>query len=56
MAYQKNMTGIPKFVPHPESARGDFYVVKGECLACGYPRVVAPDLIGWTSEKIPHCY
>ena len=50
------MTGVPKFIPHPKSALGDFYVVKGECLACGYPHVVAPDLIGWTGEKIPHCY
>jgi hypothetical protein len=51
-----DMAGVPKFVPHPKSASGDFYVVKGECLACGYPHVVAPDLIGWTGEKIPHCY
>lgn len=50
------MAGAPKFVPHPKSALGDFYVVKGECLACGVPHVVAPDLAGWTGEKIPHCY
>jgi len=49
------MACIPKFTPHPKSARGDFYVVKGECLACGVPQVVAPDLVGWTGEKIPHC-
>ena len=41
--------------PRPKSAPGDFYVVKGECLACGVPQVVAPDLVGWTGEKIPHC-
>ena len=28
----------------------------GECLACGVPHVVAPDLVGWTGEKIPHCF
>jgi hypothetical protein len=50
------MTCLPKFTPHPKSAPGDFYVVKGECLACGVPHVVAPDLVGWTGEKIPHCF
>jgi len=49
------MACIPKFTPHPKSARGDFYVVKGECLACGVPHVVAPDLMGWTGERVPHC-
>ena len=50
------MACVPKFTPHSESAPGDFYVVKGECLACGVPHVVAPDLVGWTDEKIPHCF
>ena len=50
------MACAPKFTPHPKSALGDFYGVKGECLACGVPHVVAPDLIGWTGEKIPHCF
>ena len=45
----------PKFTPHPQSEHGDFYVVKGECLACGVPHVVAPDLVGWTGEKAQHC-
>lgn len=49
------MACTPKFTPHPKSAPGDFYVVKGECLACGVPHVVTPDLVGWTGEKIPHC-
>lgn len=56
VARRVDMAGVPKFVPHPKSARGEFYVVKGECLACGVPLVVAPDLVGWTGEKIPHCY
>jgi hypothetical protein len=50
------MLSASKFTPHPKSAPGDFYVVKGECLACGVPHVVAPDLVGWTGEKIPHCF
>jgi hypothetical protein len=51
-----DMPGVPKFVPHPKSAPGDFYVEKGQCLACGVPHVVAPDLVGWTDEKYPHCF
>jgi hypothetical protein len=50
------MACVPKFTPHPQSAPGDFYVEKGQCLACGVPHVVAPDLVGWTDEKIPHCF
>src|SRR5581483_4824428 len=50
------MACVPKFTPHPKSAPGDFYVVKGECLACGVPHVVAPDHMGWTGEKTQHCY
>jgi hypothetical protein len=45
----------PKFKPHPQSAPGDFYVENGQCLACGVPHVVAPDLVGWADEKLPHC-
>src|SRR5258708_1184507 len=50
------MAGVPKFTPHPKSVPGDFYVEKGQCLACGVPHVVAPDLVGWTDEKFPHCF
>jgi hypothetical protein len=50
------MACLPKFTPHPKSAPGDFYVVKGECLACGVPHVVAPDLVGWADEKVQHCF
>jgi hypothetical protein len=50
------MEGGPKFTPHPKSAPGDFYVKKGQCLACGVPHVVAPDLVGWADEKVPHCF
>jgi hypothetical protein len=44
-----------RFEAHPQSAPGDFYVVNDECLACGAPHVVAPDLIGWGNSKYPHC-
>ena len=44
-----------KFKPHPQSIPGDFYVVNGECLACGMPHVVAPDLIGWAEGAGSHC-
>lgn len=50
------MVCVPKFTPHPRSAAGDFYVEKGQCLACGVPHVVAPDLVGWTDEKVQHCF
>ncbi len=45
----------PKFEPHPQSVPGDFYVEKGQCLACGVPHVVAPDLVGWAEGKTSHC-
>jgi len=32
------------------------YVEKGQYLACGVPHVVAPDLVGWTDEKVQHCF
>ncbi len=44
-----------KFKPHPQSIPGDFYVVNTECLACGMPHVVAPDLIGWAEGDGSHC-
>lgn len=46
----------PKFPPHPQSAPGDFYVEDGQCLACGIPHVIAPDLVGWTDDKMSHCF
>lgn len=49
------MAAPPKFRPHPQSAPGDFYVVHTECLACGMPHVVAPDLVGWAEEEGAHC-
>jgi hypothetical protein len=43
-----------KYEAHPESAPGDFYVVNGDCMTCGAPQAVAPDLIGWC-EGESHC-
>lgn len=44
-----------KFRPHPDSAPGEFYVVNGECLSCGAPHAVAPDLIGWADPNKDQC-
>lgn len=48
-----------KYKGHPQSSPGDFYVVNGECLSCGLPHVLAPDLFGWeqldAAEPYGHC-
>jgi len=45
-----------RFTTHPQSAPGDFYVVNNECISCGAPHAVAPDLIGWADNVDPsHC-
>jgi len=49
------MGSVRRFKAHPQSAPGDFYVVNGECISCGAPHAVAPDLIGWSSAEISHC-
>jgi hypothetical protein len=50
------MDAMRKFEAHPESARGDVYVINGQCIACGAPHAVAPDLIGWADpENLDHC-
>ena len=49
------MAAQRKFRAHPESAPGDFYVVNGECISCGAPHAVAPDLIGWVNADADHC-
>jgi len=41
---------------HPQSAPGDFYVENDQCMACGAPHAVAPDLIGWAvNSEYEHC-
>ena len=50
------MAPVRRFKAHPQSAPGDFYVVNDECIACGAPHAVAPDLIGWaTNVEYEHC-
>lgn len=50
------MANVRRFKAHPQSAPGDFYVVNGECISCGAPHAVAPDLIGWaTNVENQHC-
>jgi hypothetical protein len=50
------MEGMRKFKSHPQSAPGDFYVVNNECISCGAPHAVAPDLIGWAADsEHEHC-
>jgi len=45
-----------RFTARPQSAPGDFYVVNNECVSCGAPHAVAPDLIGWAEDVEPsHC-
>jgi hypothetical protein len=48
----------PNAVPHPRSVEGAFYVANDICLACDFPHVIAPDLIGYESESPDsyHCF
>jgi hypothetical protein len=50
------MATLRRFKAHPQSAPGDFYVVNDECITCGAPHAVAPDLIGWAKNvEYEHC-
>jgi hypothetical protein len=50
------MATTTRFRAHPQSAPGDFYVVNGECVCCGAPHAVAPDLISWAANtESEHC-
>jgi len=45
--------------PHPRNAPGGFYVVNTDCMTCGYPHVLAPDLMAWelnSEGREAHCY
>ena len=45
-----------RYKSHPQSASGDFYVVNDECVSCGAPHAIAPDLIGWADNvEASHC-
>ena len=44
---------------HPKNAGGGFYVLNGECIACGVPHHVAPELIEWEADaegRPSHCF
>ena len=44
---------------HPLNTVGPFYVGHGECMTCGYPHVLAPDLMAWemnSEGRVTHCY
>jgi hypothetical protein len=45
--------------PHAKNAPGPFYVINAECITCGAPHVVAPDLVAWETDSeggCSHCY
>jgi hypothetical protein len=44
--------------PYRLNAPGSFYVENQECMACGYPHVLAPDLMEWERDECreSHCY
>lgn len=44
---------------YPENAPGGFYVAQDECIVCGAPHAMAPDLVGWAydaSGQPGHCF
>jgi hypothetical protein len=49
-----------RFLPrHTKNAAGPFYVVNTECMTCGYPHALAPDLMEWERDSEGHechCY
>jgi len=49
---------LPSSVPYPKNAPGGFYVAQNECIACGAPKAVAPDLIDFDEDSngLSHCY
>ena len=45
--------------PHAMNSPGPFYVVNQDCMTCGYPHVLAPDLMAWeinSEGHESHCY
>jgi hypothetical protein len=58
LPFQSRLDARP-FGAHPRNAPGGFYVVNTECITCGYPHVLAPELMEWEtdSEGRPgHCF
>ena len=42
--------------PYAKNAPGPFYVIDGECIACGVPHALAPDLVASVEDEPHHCY
>jgi hypothetical protein len=40
----------------PENADEDFYVVRNQCMRCGTPHVLAPDLMNDDKTDFVECY
>jgi hypothetical protein len=52
-------SGLTPDQPHRMNAPGPFYVVNQDCMTCGYPHVLAPDLMAWemnSEGRERHCY
>lgn len=52
-------SGLTPDQPHRMNAPGPFYVVNQDCMTCGYPHVLAPDLMAWEMDsegREAHCY
>ena|ERR1051326_519346 len=50
---------LPSLLPYPKNARGDFYSVDQQCMLCGRPHTVSPDLLTWDRDdkgRAIHCY
>jgi hypothetical protein len=63
----RSSVGKPRLAPqrevpdkaHAKNAAGPFYVVNTECMTCGYPHALAPDLMEWEKDSEGHechCY
>jgi ferredoxin len=50
----ENRTSKMPIGPHPLNASGPFYVENDECIACGAPHAVAPDVMAWTEDPNTH--
>jgi hypothetical protein len=45
--------------PHRMNAPGPFHVINQDCMTCGYPHVLTPNLMAWEMDsegREAHCY
>ena|SRR5262249_606575 len=56
--WRKRKQPLTLFEPYPKNAPGPFYVMNEECITCGAPHAVAPDLMAWEDSEgaHSHCY